>query len=304
MFSKRVGKDGKVLKWFNLGDWVTPGALPPDEMVHTFYFWRCADITAQAAKALGNADDAKKYTDLAEQTRSAFQKKFYNEKKGSYGKAGGNIFALRMAVPDKQYERVIAALKADIKANKGHLDTGIFGTQFFFAVLSENGMHDLAYEALNKREKPGFGHWLELGSTTTREQWSEEGSHNHPMFGGGLVWFYRKLAGMNADPDQPGYKHIIFRPQPVDELTFVKYFNQTPYGNAGIHWRNEDQQFNMTVTVPVGSEATVYVPVMKEKNVTENGRSIDESEEIEFVKQEDGYQVFKVKSGKYEFVSK
>jgi alpha-L-rhamnosidase len=60
----------------------------------------------------------------------------------------------------------------------------------------------------------------------------------------------------------------------------------------------------MTVTVPVGSEATVYVPVMKEKNVTENGRSIDESEEIEFVKQEDGYQVFKVKSGKYEFVSK
>jgi alpha-L-rhamnosidase len=124
------------------------------------------------------------------------------------------------------------------------------------------------------------------------------------MFGGGLVWFYRKLAGMNADPDQPGYKHIVFRPQPVDDMTFVKYFNQTPYGKAGIHWRNEDQQFNMTVTVPVGSEATVYVPLMKEKNVTEKGRSIDESEEIEFIKQEDGYQVFAVKSGKYEFVSK
>jgi hypothetical protein len=34
------------------------------------------------------------------------------------------------------------------------LDTGIFGTQFFFEVLSENGMHDLAYEAMNKREEP------------------------------------------------------------------------------------------------------------------------------------------------------
>lgn len=304
MHSKRVGKDGKVLKWFNLGDWVAPGVLPPDEMVHTFYLWRCADITAQAAKALGRSDDAKKYADLAEQTHKAFQKKFYNEKKGSYGKAGGNIFALKMGVPADQYPKVIAALKADIKANKGHLDTGIFGTQFFFEVLSENGMHDLAYEAINKKEEPGFGHWLELGSTTTREQWSEEGSHNHPMFGGGLVWFYRKLAGMNADPDQPGYKHIVFRPQPVGEVTFAKYFNQTPNGEAGIHWKMEDQQFVVQITVPVGSEATVYVPILKEKSITENGDSIADSKDVKFQKEEDGYQVFAVKSGLYQFVSK
>ena len=304
MHSKRVGKDGKVLKWFNLGDWVAPGDLPPDEMVHTFYLWRCADITAQAAKALGKSDDAKKYADLAEQTRKAFWKKFYNEKKGSYGKAGGNIFALKMGVPSSQYGQVVKSLKEDIKANKGHLDTGIFGTQFFFEVLSENGMHDLAYEAINKKEEPGYGHWLELGSTTTREQWSEEGSHNHPMFGGGLVWFYRKLAGMNADPDQPGYQHIVFRPQPVDDVTFAKYFNQTPFGEAGIHWKMEDQQFSIQVTVPVGSVATVYVPVMKGKNVTENGRSIADSKDVKFQKEEGGYQVFAVKSGKYEFISK
>ena len=304
MFSKRVGKDGKVLKWFNLGDWVTPGNLPPDEMVHTFYLWRCADLTAQTAKALGKSDDAEKYADLVEQTRKAFWKRFYDAKNGSYGKAGGNIFALKMGVPTEQYPRVISALKADIKANKGHLDTGIFGTQFFFEVLSENGMHDLAYEAMNKREEPSYGHWLELGSTTTREQWSEEGSHNHPMFGGGLVWYYRKLAGMNADPEKPGYRHIIFRPQPVDDVSFAKYFNQTPYGKAGIHWKNENQQFTVQVTVPVGCEATVYVPVMNGKVITESGHSIAESKDVKFQKEEEGYQVFAVKSGKYEFVSK
>jgi alpha-L-rhamnosidase len=293
-----------VLKWFNLGDWLAPGDLPPDEMVHTFYFWRCADITAQAAKVLGKTDDAKKYADLAEQTRKAFWKRFYDTKNGSYGKAGGNIFALKMGVPTDQYSRVISALKADIKANKGHLDTGIFGTQFFFEVLSENGMHDLAYEAINKKEEPGYGHWLELGSTTTREQWSEEGSHNHPMFGGGLVWFYRKLAGMNADPDQSGYKHIIFRPQPVDKVTFVKYFNQTPYGEAGIHWKNEDHQFVVQVTVPVGCEATVYVPVIKGKVITESGHSISNSKDVKFQKEEEGFQVFVVKSGLYQFVSR
>ncbi|MDP3181030.1 MAG: hypothetical protein Q8M67_04400, partial [Bacteroidota bacterium] len=154
MFSKRTGNDGKILKWYNLGEWVTPGDLPADEMVHTFYFWRCADLTAQTAKVLGKTVDAKKYTDLAEQTRKAFWKRFYDEKKGSYGKSGGNIFALKMGVPTNQYGQVVKSLKEDIKTNIGHLDTGIFGTQFFFEVLSENGMHDLAYEAINKSEEP------------------------------------------------------------------------------------------------------------------------------------------------------
>ena len=303
MFSKRTGNDGKILKWYNLGEWVTPGDLPADEMVHTFYFWRCADLTAQTAKVLGKTDEAKKYTDLAEQTRKAFRKRFYDEKNGSYGKSGGNIFALKMGVPTDQYHRVVSALKADIKANNGHLDTGIFGTQFFFEVLSENGMHDLAYEAMNKKDEPGYGHWLELGSTTSREQWSEEGSHNHPMFGGGLVWYYRKLAGMNADPDKPGYRHIVFRPQPVDDLSFVKYYNQTVYGEAGINWKNENSQFNMQVTVPVGCQATVYIPLMIGKQVMENGKPVSESKDIEFLKDENGYRLLKVGSGTYQFLS-
>jgi alpha-L-rhamnosidase len=304
MYSRRVGKDGKVLKWFNLGDWVAPGNLPPDEMVHTFYFWRCADLTAQAAKALNKSGEANEYAALAEKTRQAFYKRFFDEKNGTYGKSGGNIFALKMGVPADQYNRVVEALKNDIKENNGHLDTGIFGTQFFFEVLSENGMHDLAFEAMNKKDEPGYGHWLELGSTTTREQWSEEGSHNHPMFGGGLVWLYRKLAGMNADPEAPGYKHIIFRPQPVGDLSFVKYFSQTTYGEAGISWEKRNEQFAMQVSVPVGCRATVYVPVLKGENITESGRSIANSKDVQFLKEGEGYHVFVVKSGVYKFVSK
>ncbi len=304
MYSQRVGKDGKVLKWFNLGDWVSPGNLPPDEMVHTFYFWRCADLTARAAKALNKYEEAKEYAALAEKTRQAFYQRFFDKKNGTYGKSGGNIFALKMGVPDNQYNQVVKALKDDIRANNGHLDTGIFGTQFFFEVLSENGMHDLAYEAMNKKDEPGYGHWLELGSTTTREQWSEEGSHNHPMFGGGLTWFYRKLAGMNTDPEAPGYKHIIFRPQPAGDLTFVKYFSQTTYGEAGISWEKENEQFALQMTVPVGCRATVYVPVLNGKNITESGRSITDSKDVQFLKEDEGYQVFAVKSGEYKFLSK
>lgn len=302
MHSQRTGNDGKVLKWYNLGDWVAPGNLPPDEMVHTFYFWRCADLTAKAANALGNTEESKKYSQLAQQTREAFWKKFFDEKNGTYGKAGGNIFALKMGVPANQYQQVITALKADIAANNGHLDTGIFGTQFFFEVLTDNGMHDLAYEAMNKRDEPGYGRWLELGSTTTREHWGESGSYNHPMFGGGLAWYYRQLAGMNTNEERPGYRNIVFKPQPVGDLSYTKYFNQTVYGKAGIEWEIKEGQFFVNVTVPVGCEATVYVPLKEKKEVTEQKRKAAKQELIP-MKDENGYRIFKVKSGEYQFVS-
>ncbi len=248
-------------RWMNLGDWCAPGGkLPPDDMVHTFYLWRCADLTANTAMALGKTAEAEQYKDLAEKTKIAFQKKFYSSEKGSYGPNGGNIFALKMGVPGDQYPGVIAALKSDIEANGGNLDTGIFGTQFFFEVLSENGLHEMAFDAMNKRTQPGYGWWIDQGATTTWEQWDGSGSRNHPMFGGGIVWFYRVLAGFNADPLKPGYQNIIFKPQPAGDVTSVSYSNETSFGLATINWQRKTDSFKLNISVPVGSTATVFVP--------------------------------------------
>ena len=301
MFSQRPGKDGKPLQWFNLGEWSAPGKTVPDNMVHTFYFWRCADLTAKTARAMHKTDEANQYAELAERTREAFHKKFYDEKNGTYGSGGGNIFALKMGVPADQYPRVVSALKANIKANDGHLDTGIFGTQFFFEVLSENGMHDLAYEALNKSTMPSFGYGLAQGATTTWEQWDGKNSQNHPMFGGGLVWFYRKLAGMNADPDQPGYRHIIFKPQPVADLQYVTYSSNTSYGEAGIIWKNKDGKFLMDITVPIGSTATILIPSGNINSLKESGLPVKQAKGVKLLTVENDTIALAVESGKYRF---
>ncbi len=97
------GDDGVMLmqtpnQWMNLGDWCPAFDFPPAEMVHTFYLWRCADYTARAAEALGKTDDAKAYRELADRTAAAFHKRFYDPQKGTYGRYGGNIFALRIGV--------------------------------------------------------------------------------------------------------------------------------------------------------------------------------------------------------------
>lgn len=302
MFSQATGKDGKPNQWLNLGDWVAPGKLPPAEVVHTFYLWRCADLTSKSAKILGGKEDFEKYKALAEKTRNAFMEKFYDSQKGSYGQYGGNIFALKMGVPADRKQKVIAALQSDIEANGGNLDTGIFGTQFFFEVLSENGMHETAYNAMTKRSMPSYGWWLDQGATTTWEEWDKPGSGNHPMFGGGIVWFYRYLAGMNTDPDVPGYHNIIFKPQPAGNLTSCSYSNMTQYGQASIDWKKGNGRFNMNIVVPVGSHATVFVPASSQDKVTESGKKIT-GQDIAFKSSENGYMVYSVPSGKYSFES-
>lgn len=301
MFSKRADKNGDWMRWYNLGEWLPPGELLPDDMVHTFILWYCSDITSRTARALGNESEAAEFGALAERTREAFSKRFYNEDIGSYGDAGGNILALKMGVPEDQYDKVISALKDGLKRNKGHLDTGIIGTRFFFEVLAGHGLNQEAYEAMNKRTEPSYGHWLELGSTTSRENWNENGSHNHPMFGGGLVWFYRNLAGMQADPRDPGYRHMILRPQPVEELEYVSYINNTSYGKGGITWRNEDDAFVMNIQVPVSCHASVYVPAEDPAQITEGGKSAEDAEGVIFKEMQEGYALFEVESGIYEF---
>ena len=143
---------------------------------------------------------------------------------------------------------------------KGHLNTGIIGTRYLFETLSMNGMGDLAYTIMNQRDYPSFGWWIEQGATTTWEQWNGRDSRNHPMFGGGLTWYSRVLAGVDTDPLEPGFKHLIIRPIPSAELTDVSYSTMTPYGKVDSHVSHDGHTVKIEVTIPYGSRATIYVP--------------------------------------------
>ena len=246
--------------FFNLGDWLPPYELPDDGLVHTFLLWKCTDYTAKAAEVLGKEDDAALLRGQAKEVADAFNNVFYDREKKSYGDYGSNILALKLGVPDDRKEAVLQTLREEISRYDGHLNTGIIGTQLFFETLAENGMNDLAFEAMNKRDFPSFGWWIEQGAYTTWEAWNGENSRNHPMFGGALTWFYRKLAGMEVDEKAPGYRHIIFRPMPCGDITWAEYRTRTPYGEAGIRWSVESGRFTAEITVPVGCTATFIIP--------------------------------------------
>ncbi|MBR1927660.1 MAG: hypothetical protein IJ840_07960, partial [Bacteroidales bacterium] len=258
---EKATPDGPQTRWFSLGDWVPPFGLPETSLVHTFYYWLCARNTCLAAKALGKDAEAENYHKLSESIKEAFDKAYYNPEEKSYGDSGSNVFALYMGVPEDHYADVCATLRNELAVKyKGHVNTGFVATRFLFETLATNGMADLAYTIMDQRDFPSYGWWIEQGATTTWEEWNGDGSRNHPMFGGGLTWLSKNLAGMDTDPQAPGFKHIIIRPIPVKELPEVRYSTQTPYGVAESRVSHDGNAVKVEVTVPFGSTATVYVP--------------------------------------------
>lgn len=226
-----------------------------------------------------------------------------NPETRSYGDFGSNIFALVLGVPDDRYDDVVATLKHEISVKyDNHLNTGIFGTQFFFETLALNGLNDIAYNAMNQEDFPSFGNWIKQGATVTWEKWNGADSRNHPMFGGGLTWFYRILAGVNVDAERPAYEHIIIKPILDKRLPEVYYSHMTPYGEVVSEIRQTGRNLEMNVTVPVGSTATIYIPVGgNTSEVTESGISVRDSKDVRFERIQDGNCIVRVPQGKYKF---
>lgn len=291
MFQSMPSGAEQPIYWFNLGEWCPPYNLPSENLVHTWYLWRCASYAAKAAAALGHESEEASLRALADSTAAAFHRKFYNPEIGGYdagtgiqsadqygtGDGGGmgdgsNIFALAMGVPETCRDRVVERVKAELAANDGHLNTGIYGSSLFFEVLCDCGLSEEAYVAMTKTDFPSFGWWVSQGAQTTWEQWNGKDSRNHPMFGGALVWMYRQICGVQTDEAEPGYRHVVIKPIPVGDLTWASYDTETSYGKLAVRWDRKGDRFILKVRVPKGAHATVFLPDGSEPVELQSGR--------------------------------
>lgn len=310
-----------------LGEWSVPkgpdasfenlsdpfGIEVPPPLVNTFYYVLCSRLMARIAGALDRQDDGRRYRDLADRLTRAFHDRFFDPDRGCYsiGRQGADVFALAMnAPPPEERPRVLEHLLETIDDNDGHLDTGIFGTPLLFEVLTQAGRADLAYAIMTKTTYPGFGYMLERGATTVWENWAIEcGSHCHPMYAGAGRWFYHALAGLEPDPDGPGYERIIVRPQPVDGLDSASAEIETIRGRAAVSWQRLADGLAVNVTVPPGSVASVHLPAtgkVLETNVTiwDGSPREREASGIGSIRCESGAVVVEIESGDYRFTCK
>ena len=54
-------------------------------------------------------------------------------------------------------------------------------------------------------------------------------------------------------------------------------------------------------TIPANTTATLYLPINNNKNIIENGQSIENSNGITFLRFEDDKAIFHLESGNYKF---
>lgn len=290
--------------WFNLGDWVPAyNKFPADEKVHTYILWRCADRMSRIAKALGNETDRKRFEELAKKTAAAYDKAYYVNDKEGYGDYGCNAFAVEMGL-DSVRPELKNILKNEIAVtHQGHLNGGFLTVEVLFENLAKIGANNVAYTAMNKTDFPSFGKMIKDGATTMWEQFDGQNSENHPFLGCGLTWFYRKLAGVNSDPDAPAYKHLIVRPVLADSLEYVSYSRMSPYGKVSSSVNHSDDRVCVVVDVPVGSHATVYVPAPGFAELLVNGKPAGKVKTVKGVaKTAEGF-TLETLQGHYEIVA-
>ncbi len=294
---------------FGLGDWCPPGGTEaykaPVALTSTGYYYANCQIMSRVAMRLGRKGDARKYQSLAKKIRKAFHKEFFDPATGGY--AGNGQTAMGCAlfqglVDEKDRPRVEKALLNVIEKNRGLLDYGILGAKYVPNALTAAGRTDVALAMATRTEFPSYGHWLEQGATTLWEDWEGNSSRNHIMFGDISAWMFKALAGINPDPDQPGFKRVVIRPRPVKGLDWVRAEHQCPYGTIRSAWENQGGVFTLNISIPANTTAEVWVPVADASVVRESGIPAQESEAVKFVRVEDGCSVFETGSGEFAFV--
>ncbi len=280
----------------------------PEAAGATAHYYQAACLVREMAGLLDKPDEQKKYSQLADQIRSAFIAKFIdNSGKIDIGTQGAQSFGLYMGlIPNDRRAKAFDRLVSEItNTHKGHLATGIFATKYMLDQLTCAGRADLAYGIVNQTTFPGWGWMLENGATTLWEHWEKEEavySHNHPMFGSVSEWFYKGLAGINQTPNSVGFDRIVIRPQIVGDLQWVRGSYNSIRGKIVSNWKIDGDRLRLDVTIPPNTTAEIWIP--SAAAITESGVPVDQAEGVLMVRhpnRPDGPTVLTVASGSYSF---
>ena len=317
---KAYQKPDFTIDYCNYGDWVDRSWIKGDPdrrttsrpLMSTAYYYNNCRIVARAARLLGKAEDAARFSELAGRVKAGFNARFFDPKTDTYESQtqGSSVFPLAFGlVPDAHREAVAANLVGEIQGkNAGHASVGLVGMQWFLQVLTDAGRSDVAYAVATRTDRPSWGYMISRGATTLWERWdtdTQDGGMNgesQKILSGNLeAWLYQALGGINYDPERPGFKHVILRPRPVGDLTSVDATHRSLYGPIESRWKIEGGAFLWDVTIPPNTTATVHVPADDPATVTEGGKLAGEAEGVRPLRVEAGSAVYSVGSGSYSF---
>ncbi len=249
---------------FGLGDWcpVNADQAVPVALTSTAYYYVFAEKMAAFARLTGRDADVAEYEELAAHIRTAFNARFYKGN-GLYDR--GQMTARGCAiyqglVEESEKATVVKSLADDVENNDYRVDFGILGAKYVPRALADNGYADHAYRLITQPEYPGWVNWLRRGATTLWEKWDGTTSRNHIMFGDISSWFYSYLGGIQPDPAEAGFRHILLQPCTVTGLDWIRSWHRSPRGMIESRWTREKDSIDFEITIPPASTGTLVLP--------------------------------------------
>lgn len=294
------------------GDWLSINAPTPNDLLGTAYFAHSTKLTANAAHVLGKEADAKKYDELFEQIKAAFNKAYVKPN----GRIKGNtqtcyVLALSFDLLSKEHRAAAAKyLVEDIKSRGTRLSTGFIGTSSLMPTLSATGNTPTAYKLLLNDVFPSWGYSIKYGATSIWERWdgwtAEHGfqdpgmnSFAHYSFGAVARWMFQSVAGI--DMAEPGFQRLLIHPQPAEGLTWVKASYGSIHGPIATEWKTADGKLTVKVAIPANTTASLVLPIADPSGVTEGGKPIGQAEGVKSLGVTDGEARFEIGAGEYNF---
>lgn len=297
----RHAEDGIIR--FGIDDHAPAITKTPPEDFATGFYYQIAQIVRDTAGLLGRNEDERRYADLAESIREAYNRNLYNPATGIYASGSQTAQSAPLyfgIVEPRQRDRVLANLIADIKRQDNHLDTGVVGVKFLMNALMKHDGSAIAYQIANQRTFPSWGFWIDRGANTLWQKWDDSMSRNHIMFGDISAWIFKYVGGLQLDPASPGFKHFFIRPSFFDGIQWTRAEHESPYGEICCRWRRAGDALEVDATVPVNSTATVCLPGSAER-ITENGVALAKTKGIQRVTSTGASTLVHVGAGQYHF---
>ena len=284
-----------------LGDWYATEQTSVTFVI-TLSYYQLVKTMVAVAEVLGDRAVLEQYVGLEEEVRQAVQETFYHASTHSYdtGSQTANGMPLYLGlVPESERPGVLESLVNSIVSNGYHLTSGEVGLGPVLSALSQNGYSDVAYRMVTNRTQPSYYYLWSIGKTTLTEAWSGADSQNHCMLGMGEAWLYRYLGGL--ENTGVGYDTCKIAPYLPDDMGELEVSVGTPYGTLSNHWTRTGDTVIYQISVPVGSTATVILPVDGPDAVTESGVPLSSADGVREVAYADGEVTMVVASGDYVF---
>ena len=252
-----------------LGDWCGPVILYPGKkilfsaqqvllpapMVNTYFMVKSLHQLCEIAAIIGKDGDVPAFRAKAEERKNAIRAAYFNTFDNNFvmNVQGANAFGVDLGLGTEQtYANMV-----DYYKKIGHYDTGIFATDILTRLLFERGDAPLAVDLLTNIGAQGFAHWKENGATTFHEYWDSNlsRSHNHPMFGAVVAYFFEFLLGIGQREHTAGYRDLVIEPRATEKLQTLSGSMQTPNGTVSVSYTAEHGKLTANVTIPQNTKA-------------------------------------------------